>query len=775
MRKDNGQRGQLYFYRQSGNTSYPCFARLCELLHLPGLASFIPFFPECQFMDIQEYWSILKRRWITSSLVFLSVSVLSLGTLMIQKQIYQSDGKIRFTRGDRATALIGVGKEMGQFEPLLETNNPISTEIEVIRSAPIIQATINTLDLKDQKGKTLTRTRFLRNLTLTNNRGTDILQVSYKDNSPERAKSVVDALMKIYVDNHLRENRAEAVAARKFIEQQLPAAEASVQKASRALRRFKEQNQIAALDEENQAAVTANEELRRRLSELRSDLSNTNAQVIEFRDQLEMIPKEGITMASLSQSPGVQEALKQLQDVESQIAIKSSRYQDESPVMQQLQEKRANLVVVLDQRISQILNGQKVPSRLNLQIGETREALVGDFVRSEIRQKGLAEQVWALSKAQEAYQQRINAVPRLEQEHRELTRQLEAAQTTYSLLLQKFHEARVAENRNVGNARIIQTATNLEKPVSPRPSVHLLTGTMLGILLAISTALTLEFRDQSVRTVRAVRELFGYPLLGVIPSFKRTARNATPEGMPPALSEVIVRDHPLSPLSETYRIVQANLKFLSSDQSLKTIVVSSSVAGEGKSVVSANLAMAMAQMGNRVLLIDADLRSPSQHTLWHVPNEIGLSSAILEQLEAQCLIREVAPNLDLLVAGKLPMHPAALLDSQQMTSSIQQLATHYNFVIIDTAPISSAADAQILGKIADGLLLVIRPGIVDMVNATLTRERLEQSDQNVLGLVINGVCPEHEPHSYYYYSFNHGYGNKEGSPSYGTSASHTPT
>jgi capsular exopolysaccharide synthesis family protein len=703
-------------------------------------------------MDIQHYCSVLKRRWFPASLVFISISASAIGLLILQKNIYQAEGKIRFTRGDRATSLTGVGKE-GEFDPLVETNNPMTTEIEVIRSVPIIQSTIDRLKLKDEQGNVLTRRQFLRDLNLNTTRGADVLQVAYKDENSDRAKSVVNTLMTLYLENHLRENRAEAVAARQFIERQLPEAEASVRVADANLRRFKEANQVAALQQQEQATVAALEDLRRRVAEAKTELANADAQSTAFNQQLGMNPQEGMTMAALSQSHGVQEVLKQLQAVESQLAVERVRFQDASPIVKNLKERKANLEGLLQARITQSVGDQTLPAQTNLQIGELRSALVGDFVRSEVRRQGLAEQVTALANAELAYQQRIAVLPRLEQEQRELTRRLEAAQSTYSLLLQRLHETRVAEHQNVGNARIIQKAALLEKPIAPRPVLYIGTGGILALLLAIATALSLESKDKSIKTVKAARDIFGLTLLGMIPSYRNLARNTHSSWeVAPSASDVIVKHAPNSPISEAYRMLQANLKFLSSDRLIKTIVVTSSVPNEGKSVVSANLALARAQLGHKVLLIDADMRRPCQHQIWDLLNDTGLSNTIVEQFDPRTVIKNVAPNLDVLTAGVIPPNPVVLLDSQRMAALIDQFSNSYDLVVIDTPSLNTVADVPILGRMADGVLIVTRPGVVDEASATFAKERLEQSDQTVLGQVINGVIHDNEPYSYYYFT-----------------------
>jgi capsular exopolysaccharide synthesis family protein len=199
-------------------------------------------------------------------------------------------------------------------------------------------------------------------------------------------------------------------------------------------------------------------------------------------------------------------------------------------------------------------------------------------------------------------------------------------------------------------------------------------------------------------------------------------------------------------------MLQANLKFLSSDKELRAIVVTSSVPKEGKSEVSANLAVTMAQVGRRVLLVDADMRHPSQHHIWGLTNLIGLSNILVGEAEFKVAVREVMSRLDVLPSGVIPPNSVGLLDSKRMASLIETFSKNYDFVIFDTPPLAGVADAPILGKMADGILLVVRPKVVDSASANAAKEFLVRSGQNVLGLVANGVIIKNEPDSYFYYT-----------------------
>ncbi|WP_229414732.1 MULTISPECIES: CpsD/CapB family tyrosine-protein kinase [Moorena] len=204
----------------------------------------------------------------------------------------------------------------------------------------------------------------------------------------------------------------------------------------------------------------------------------------------------------------------------------------------------------------------------------------------------------------------------------------------------------------------------------------------------------------------------------MIPHFSKTQLlNPSQEVLDPFTPQVIVRNTPRSPISESYRMLQANLKFLSSDKALKAVTVTSSLPQEGKSTVSANLAAVIAQRGSKVLLIDADLHKPVQHRIWDLSNEVGLSNMLVNQVNLGDAIKPVIETLDVLTSGVVPPNPAVLLDSQRMASLINHVASRYDFVIIDTPSLNVAADAPILGKMTDGVLLVSRPGVVDSGSA----------------------------------------------------------
>jgi polysaccharide biosynthesis transport protein len=702
-------------------------------------------------ISLEKYWTILKRRWRATLFITISVFVIAQLAISLKKPIYLAEGKLRFQRNNATSSITGLGTEIGKLDPLMQQSNPINTEVEVIRSLPIIATTISRLNLKDSKGVQLKTKIFLKNLTVKDIKGADVLQIAYTHTSPSTAAQVVNELIKIYLEQNVSSRRAEAAAARQFIEKQLPKAELVVRKTESELAEFKEKNKVVSLQEEANTAVQVIGDLQLRINDTQSQLANFDSQSQIISQQLGMNPKQALAMTSISQISGVQDILKEIQQLQSQLANRQTVLQNNHPQIIDLKDKITSLNKVIDNRIFQALGQNKLQTKSNLQLSALQQQLSSRLVELESNRLGLASQANSLLKLQFAYKQRLNNLPKLEEQQRQLDRKLQAAQSTYSLLLQKLQESRIAENQNLGNATKISEAEIPDEPTSSAMISYLSSG-LLSILAALMTIYILEIKDKSIKTVDEAKELLGLALLGVIPTisnFKPSSRKN--EEIESYNQRIIIRDFPRSFISEAYRMLRANLNFISADKELKVIIVTSSVPQEGKSTVAANLATAIAQMDRQVLLIDGDLHRPVQHKIWDLMNNQGLSNLIFKQEEITTTIKKVMPNLDVLTSGIVPPSPAALLDSQRMAALMANFSDKYDFVIVDTPALTVAADAVTLGQMADGVLLVVRPGVVDSVNATFAKELLAKSGQNVLGQVVNGIIIKNEPHSYYYF------------------------
>ncbi|WP_407888255.1 GumC family protein [Scytonema sp. NUACC26] len=707
---------------------------------------------------LDKYWHVAKRRWLAILVVFFPAFIIfTSASFMLKKPYYEAEGKLIFERTNTISSLTGVGTEIGKLESVVqEKSNPLSTEAEIIRSIPIVKKVINQLNLQGKDGEPLKYKDFLKQLTVNDIQRTDILKVSYMDTNPVIAARVANALMANYLDQNISAHRTQASVARKFLEKQVPNAELIVKRAEAELRGFKEKNKVVALGEEATKAVEVIAELHKQRGSTESEIANLDSQAETIRQQLSMNLKKAVTTTSLSQTSGVQDILKEVQQTESQLAVRRTVLQGEHPEIQNLENKLAVLQQILQRRTKQVAGTTPIGQNDNLQVGLLQQQLSAKLAELESTYQGLSHKVSALNKLETIYRERLKKLPYLEQQQHEAERNVQVAQSTYLLLQQKLQESRIAENQNIGNARMASAAEIPDEPVSSRMLVFV-SAALFASMLSLAIVYLLEATDKSIKTIDEAKQLLGLTLLGVIPSFYRSKKlHRNYQELELQTRPLVVRDMPRSYISEAFRMLRANLKFVSADKEIRVIVVTSSIPQEGKSTVAANLAIAMAQMERKVLLIDGDLHRPVQQQIWELPNSKGLSNVIVGQADIKTAIAKVMDNLYVLTSGVVPPSPASLLDSKRMATLIDILASQYDFVIVDAPSLTVAADAVTLGQMADGVLFVVRPGVIDATNAIFAKELLEKSGQNILGQVVNGVTSNNERHSYYFtkeYSF----------------------
>jgi capsular exopolysaccharide synthesis family protein len=700
-----------------------------------------------QEIDIQQYWLVLKRRWIFVAGVFLASVSLSGLAILRQKPEYEASGMLLF-KSDRISSLTKVGEKIGDLESLMREGNPLETQAVIVNSRPIVKEVIDKLELKDKKGKPLEPESL--KIKVEPIVSTDVLKVSYTSANPELAASVVNQLMQSYVTNNIQSNRAQVFAAGQFLQKQLPSARQELEQAAESLRLFKARNKIIQLPQEASAAINNIAQLDGEMNQVRATLADVKAQEAQTASELNLQRQQATEIASLSQIPGVQEVLGELQKIQTKLATEQARYTSKHPSVVNLKNQEITLNSLLQRRIQQVLgNNQKVPTG-KLQLGKIKEELASKYVNLEVQGQGLERKIEALSDIRATYQQRLAILPNLEKQQGDFERRLTIAQTNYQNLITRLQEIEIAEKQTIGNARIIQPAQMPKKPAFSRMTLLLAGGgVFVGLLFGVTAAFFVDLIDSSLKTVKECENFFSYTLLGIIPKFELpNVVHLIKEGVSP---RIIVASSPRTVIHEAYQMLQANLKFIS-HKKVRTIVVTSSIYGEGKSEVAANLAAVLAQAGRRVLLVDADMRKPSQHHLWGLINSVGLSNVIVGHDEFSKTVQIVTKPLSILTAGVQPPNPLALIDSERMVSLIQTFAHNYDYIVFDTPPLLGTADAAVLGKMVDGVLLVVRPGVVSSASATAAKSLLQRSEANILGIIANAVNMKQEPDSYFYYS-----------------------
>jgi len=287
---------------------------------------------------------------------------------------------------------------------------------------------------------------------------------------------------------------------------------------------------------------------------------------------------------------------------------------------------------------------------------------------------------------------------------------------------------------------IVKNATTPSGPVSPEKKQDLALGLLLGLFVGLIVAVIRERLDTSIKTAAGVQSIAGTPTLGFISVDDESTKRP-----------LVVVAEPKSPTAEGFRQLRTNLQFVNVDDRPKSLVITSSVASEGKSTIAANLALAMAEQGQHVLLIDGDLRKPRVANYFGIEGAVGLTTILSQRIQPREVIQKYGEaNLSLLPSGQLPPNPSELLGSQEMSNLLIFLESHYDMVLIDAPPLRPVADAAVLASVADGVLLIVRHGSSKRDELARSASVLKNVDANLFGCVLN-MTPAKGPESYYYY------------------------
>lgn len=699
---------------------------------------------DSQNFGLWKYKVILQRRWLPASAAFLVVFIVgAVAIALTHRPQYAAEGQLRFTKVNPISKLTNLGTEIGNLDPLDIEGKPLETEAAVIQSTPILQDTL--AQLAQSSHISLSLADFRRKLAISEVKGTDILRVTYRATDPGHAATAVNTLMAVYLDQHIRDNREAVETASRFISARLPKSEAAVREAEAALRRFKQENQIVDLANREKDAETKITTLQGKISDAQAQIAQLQTESNVLSRQLGMTSQQAMAAVSLSQSAEIQAVLTQLQQKESQLALQSNQLTPTHPAVLGLRQDVNKLRRLFQQRVQKVL-GVQLPNAERL-LGALQQDLTADLVKLEASKQGLISQVITLSRTLETYQRQLSQFPRLAEKQRELERKRDATQSTYALLLQKQQEVQAEADQEVGNAKVLVPALVPTVPVSRGESAYAAVG-LLGVLAFLATAYGLETLDQSIRTVEDALQQFEYPLLGVIPLFGHPSNPLFYDGELQQLTpRVFLRDFPDSPVSDAFRMLQVSLKSLQRSHHCQTLVVTSTLPQEGKSTVVANLALALAQTGSQVLVVDGNLRNPFQDCLWQVPNELGLSNILLGQADLQSATQSVSTHVDVIPAGSLHASAVSAVESKQMTLMLKAARSSYDYVLIDAPSLNAAADVSILGGKANGIMIVVKPGTVNLPHVSAAKELLVRSGQRVIGLVINGAAASDRPYT----------------------------
>ncbi len=691
-------------------------------------------------IDLEDYFLKLKRRWKpVAAIFFLCVGAAGFLSTFLTTT-YEAEGKLLF-KPSALASLTGIAKDSSKLTNLnsiLGQQSPLHNEREQIITSSVLQKTVEKLNLKNEKGEFINPNGLKPQLTVDLLPGSDVIQVIYEDPNPKFAANLVNTLMTVYVEEQIRGNQSEPALARKFINQQIPELKAKVEQAESELARFRTDNKIVDLQQEKQTVIEEIANLNRQIAFVGSQYRGIKAQTTTLQNQIGLSLEKAIAADQLGNTPVVASIIDSMTLVENQLIRERRRFKEGHPNIVSLQEKKANLNRQLQQLIGQTIGqGVQVSTGL-IRNHQYKPGQLEKFIELKIQELSLQRQNLALAQAQQISLRRAQEIPELDKQEQELLLEFNIADKNYKNLLDSLQQVELEIQQNTSNVEIVEPAIVPRQGSSSRIKLLAL-GVMGGLFLSNAAALLLEARDRSLKTISEIRKKLPYTILGIVPQDNDTR----------AKQGIIVEQEPDSYTSEIYRMIQTNLTARNSQIPARVILVTSSVPGEGKSTVTANLAAAISQLGNRVLLIDGDLRRPAQHRMWNCNYCQGIREVIQGETELANAVTQPMPNLKLLASGEVVSNPLAILDSHEMNQLIAKSRRVYDLVLIDAPPLPVTADILTLNKLVDGVLFVSRPGVIEHESAELAQEILETIQDKILGIVVNGVnAKEFDRYSY---------------------------
>jgi polysaccharide chain length determinant protein (PEP-CTERM system associated) len=718
-------------------------------------------------VKISEYLRIVLRgRWI----ILLSFLVV-LGTTTFftykMEPVYQASTSIIIEdKGRLEQSVFG-------FSDLLNSQTMISNQVEVVKSRTLAERVIRNLgnspyqkDLKimadyDNSNRPVNFNDKVKNLresmTVEPVKDTDVIILKMTANSAFEAAYLANEVGRQFFTQNLEMSKGEVGEVRKFLESQLDSVRGKLSESEEALKSYKQTHKLVALDEETIKLVEQTSVFRAHLSETEAELQENELSLQNLKNKLAETKSTLVEDVSHISSPlikGLQSAIAEKQaTIANLIAKQSPGYQ---VVMDEVERE------IDEAKKSLMEEAHKIASSGVTSIDplKTSQELFDQILKSEIDIHSLTAKAGALRTVVSSYETQLESLPEKNLDLVRLMRDAELNQKIFLMRSEKYEESRIAEAGKTANVRIIDPAVPPQKPIRPNRQLNVVLAIFFGLGLGVAISFVIELLDGSVRTVEDLEKL-KVSVLGAIPTIdpeeiarrmKRHGHRLTPEDRARLTSKLITNFSPKSPVSEAYRSLRTNILFANLDKPAKTLVVSSSATKEGKSTTVANLAITMAQMGSRVLIIDADLRRPTMHSLFKVERQTGLTNALLGAYTLDEVIKPTGiENLDIITAGDIPPNPSELLSSNAMRKALNLLQQRYDLIVLDSPPVIAVTDAAVLSTRVDAVLLVVSSGYVTRKEVDRALQLLGNVRANLVGVLLNGLDIKRIYGSYYYY------------------------
>jgi polysaccharide biosynthesis transport protein len=677
-----------------------------------------------------DYWRIIRIRKTVILAVFLLVTITTTVVTFVLPKAYASTVRMKVEKDAPDVAGINLERQSGGYDPYW-----MQTEFETIQSKSILHKVITNLNLNKKwaekyqtEGVFSTEQTYMilrGQIDVQQSRNTSLIEISAYSEDNDEAAVIANTIAEVYKNARLDSRKVATERGVRTLEDEWRKQDELVKAKQTEVDEMKNRLGISDWETQQGSGTTIEPEILRKYESLRVEAHAEYEQHHTLYMHLTNLTRVELKKAVMIASPDPQLGilLERLADTEQKLASLGEIYAEGHPEIASLRKMFERITIQVNDRLEGILEGLKART---LSVKARLDGLQGEV------DKAKNTDIKAAIDRRPYYQAK---------------RDLESLQLVRERLTLRIIQEKVdAAIPRGGIVEIIDKAEPSFRAVRPNKKVIIPVAVVIGLAIGIGLAFFIEYLDTSVKTIDDVERALQAPVLGVIPQNVGS----------------LLEEGPDSPHAEAYRVLRTNIMFSQKEAKNNTITIVSGGAGEGKSTTTFNLANIFAQNGQRVLVVDSDLRRPSLHKLLKVSNSIGLTNYLLKQNTLEEVIQTTQlGTLDFMPSGKLPSSSMGVLSSAQMKELIQDLKRRYDWVFFDSPPIMGVSDASILASEVDMVLQVIQYRRYPQPMTIRAKQMIEKVGGNLLGIVLNNISMASDENYYYYSGYYYDYYSKQ--------------
>tara|TARA_B100001250_G_scaffold206644_2_gene177380 strand:+ start:2550 stop:4889 length:2340 start_codon:yes stop_codon:yes gene_type:complete len=601
-------------------------------------------------------------------------------------------------------------------------------------------------------------------LSVENIINTNILKLTYTSPNADEARRVVNVIANKYVQYDGQRSRENAVRSLNFLDSLVTIQEKKIKIKEKSIRDFKLKNNMYSLDGDATSIVSELNTFESQLYENQVEINIKREKVDILNSKLTDEEKTFTEELMNDINSQLLNLRVEISNLEAQMLQSINTYGEKHGAVIELEKKLTALKKELNKKVSQFVSkGIRVQDPL-----KARQDMMTELLKLDTDIVGLELRRIEIQKLLDIFNNKLRKIPEKQMELARLDRDNEILNQGYSYLRQKLEDAKLNVIVQVGDASLLDLGRTPTRPVGPNHKKNILLGMFLGVFLGIVLAIIIEFVDNTLKTIDEI-EKYNLSVLGIIPSISSRKSDSELKLFSPNSKfyskssnnlkrRLITREDPKSPVSEAYRSLRTNFLY-STENDIKSILVSSAGPGEGKTTTVANLAITYANLGKRTLLVDTDLRRPVVHKVFNLERDPGVTNYLSSQTENyKDLVKKTdISNLSVITSGIIPPNPSEMLGSKRMIQLVKLLEEDWDMVLFDSPPLVAVTDANMLSKEIDQIALVVKVGQTDKKAFHHTITNLKNINAPLCGIIMNAVTNKSSYGSYYYYYYHQYY------------------